>query len=59
MKYRDITVVRDGVKVTLCAPRPARKTEKTWATATGHTFNYVGLGGRGSAKGRSTKTFQI
>ena len=56
----DVKFVReDGVKFTILAPRKPKKAEKTWNSATGHTFAYVGLGGRGSAKGRSTKTFQI
>lgn len=56
----DVKFVReDGVKVSILAPRKPRKSEKTWNSATGHTFCYVGLGGRGAAKGRSTKTFQI
>ena len=56
----DVKFVReDGVKVTLLAPRKPKKAERTWNTATGHTFCYVGLGGRGAMKGRSTKTFQI
>lgn len=30
-KYQDIVTVENGVKVTLCAPRPARKGERTFA----------------------------
>jgi len=55
----DITTVRDGVKVTLLAFRKPKKASKTWNSATGHTYAYVALGGRGSAKGKSTKTFNI
>jgi hypothetical protein len=55
----DVTMIRDGVKVTLLVFRKPKKASKTWSTATGHTFAYVGLGGRGNAKGKSTKTFVI
>jgi hypothetical protein len=56
----DFSVVReDGAKITVLAYRKPKKHTKTWNTATGHTFNYVGLGGRGAAKGKSTKTFSI
>jgi hypothetical protein len=56
----DFTTVReDGVKITVLAYRKPKKTSKTWNSATGHTFAFVGLGGRGSGKGKSTKTFQI
>jgi len=56
MKYTDISVVKDGVKVTVCEYRKPRKTQKTWSSEVGHAFNYVGLPGRGKAKGNSTKT---
>lgn len=50
----DVKFVReDGVKVSILMPK------KSWNSATGHIYCYVGLGGRGAAKGRSTKTFQI
>lgn len=56
----DVKFVReDGVKVTLLVPRKPKKSEKTWNSATGHTFCYVNLGGRGRSKGVSTKTFQL
>jgi len=55
----DFTTVCDGVKVTVLAYRKPKKVSKTWNTATGHTFAYVNLGNRGSAKGKSTKTFNI
>ena len=55
----DSTIVVDGVKVTLLAYRKPKKSTRTWNTATGHTFAYVGLGNRGNSKGKSTKTFQI
>jgi hypothetical protein len=56
----DFKFVReDGVKITVLAFRKPKKTEKTWNSATGHVYAFVGLGGRGAAKGRSTKTFQI
>jgi len=55
----DFTTVQDGVKVTMLVFRKPKKASKTWNTATGHTYAYVGLGGRGNAKGKSTKTFNI
>ena len=56
----DFTVVReDGTKVTFLAYRKPKKASKTWNTATGHIFAYVGIGGRGAAKGKSTKTFAL
>lgn len=55
----DLTLFRDGVKVQILAYRKPKKESKTWNTATGHTFAYAGIGGRGNAKGKSTKTFVI
>jgi len=55
MKYADVTLVLDGVKVTICEYRKPKKSEKTWKSEVGHTFNYVGLPGRGLRKGNSTK----
>jgi hypothetical protein len=55
----DLTLFQDGVKVQILAYRKPKKESKTWNTATGHTFAYAGIGGRGNAKGKSTKTFRI
>lgn len=59
MKKRDVIVFVNGVKTTLCEYRKPKKATKTWSSATGHTYAYVGIGGRGSAKGKSTKTYQL
>ena len=56
MKYNDIVTKVDGVKFVVLEMRKPRKAEKTWKTEVGHTFNYVGLGGRGLRKGWSTKS---
>lgn len=52
-------ILENGVKLTVLAYRKPKKTEKTWNQKTGHIYAYVGLGGRGSRKGKSTKTFQL
>lgn len=59
MKKRDVIVFVNGVKTTLLEYRQPKKSTKTWSSATGHTYAYVGIGGRGSAKGKSTKTFMV
>ena len=56
MRMNDVSLVIDGVKVTLCEYRKPLKTSRTWKTAVLHTFAYAGVGGRGLRKGRSTKT---
>jgi hypothetical protein len=59
MKKRDTIVFINGVKTTLCEYRKPKKESKTWSTATGHIYAYVGIGGRGAAKGKSTMTFTL
>lgn len=59
MKKTDTIVFINGVKTTLCEYRKPKKDTKTWSTATGHIYAYVGIGGRGAAKGKSTMTFVI
>lgn len=56
MKGDFSTVREDGVKITVLVYRKPKKYTKTWATATGHNFNYAGIGGRGLRKGNSTKS---